>query len=428
MFRMTAVQRDHVWALVIAPRRSIAIELLSTLRHAGRLAGVSVEYRSGPDVLVPPKRKAVCLVTAKHLFESFCQSSPPGTISGIDLVVCENLEQLSPSYELAVSLLRHATQSSSTRFIGISNSLNDPDDLADWLAVDSYALHSLKPRDRDQSLAVNVSTISIPYSSTFMKALAKPVYGVIKGAETAIVFVPSRGHCRTVALDLLTQSALEVGLTRGFLPTTVSNDGFDVFLRQFQSSLYHDFVSKGVGFFHDGVEREEQKAMLQLFAEGVLRVLIVPHDACWSIPVRAEVVAVMGCQYLQRGSGGTDRQVHDYELTEVAHMQGRAVRQFGTGAFYLFCQPEAKDTYTRFLNDGLPLESSLLESRELETWLRTRSETSSFKEEQVVDALSFSYLARRIKSNPSYYDCDPTDENLPRFVDALLTKIRVTES
>ena len=424
------VQRRHVWALVIAPRRAIANELLSTLRHAGRLAGVSVEYRSGPNALIPPKSKAVYLITAKHLLESFYQSGSPTTISGIDLVVCESLEQLSPSYELAVSLLRHATQSSSTRFIGISNSLNDPNDLADWLAVDSYALHSLKPSDRDQSLAVNVSTISIPYSSTFMKTLAKPVYGVIKDAETAIVFVPSRGHCHTVALNLLTQSALEVGLTRGFLPSTVYNDGFDVFLHRFQNSLYHDFVSKGVGFFHNGVEREEQNAMLQLFAEGVLRVLIVPRDACWSIPVRAEVVVVMGCQYLQPGSGGADRQVHDYELTKVAHMQGRAVRQFGTGAFYLFCQPEAKDTYTRFLNDGLPLESSLLESQELEAWFRTRSKTSSFNEEQAVDALSFSYLARRIKSNPSYYDCTPTDdlENLTRLVDALFTKIRVAES
>jgi len=427
---MTAIQRHHIWALVIAPRRAIAIELLSTLRHAGQLVGVSVEYKTGPNALVPPKRKAVYLVTATHLLESFCRSSSSPTISGIDLVICENLEQLNPSYELAVSLLRHATQSYPTRFIGISNSLNDPNDLADWLAADSYALHSFKPRDRDQSLAVNVSTISIPYSSAFIKALAKPAYSVIKSAETAIVFVPYRGHCQTVALDLLTQSALEVGSTRGFLPSAVSDDDFDVFLHQFQNSPYYDFVSKGIGFFHDGVPKEEQNTMLQLFAEGVLRVLIVPRDACWAVPVRAEVVVVLGCQYLQPGSGGADRQIRDYELTEVTHMQGRAVRQFGAGTFYLFCQPEAKDTYTRFLNDGLPLESSLLESPELERWLKSRSSVSSLNEQQVVDALSFTYLARRVESNPSYYDCSPMDENIniSRLVDALLTRIRANEN
>ncbi|KAF8623442.1 hypothetical protein AX15_006384 [Amanita polypyramis BW_CC] len=424
----TVVQRPDTWVLVVVPRRSTATELLSVLRHTGRLAGVRVEYKSGPNVLSQPKGKSVYVVTAAQVFDTFHRLSSSGTVTGLDMVVCENLEQLNPGYELAISLLRHATQSSPTRFIGISNSLFDPNDLANWLGADPYAVHSFKPRDRDQSLAVKVSTISIPYSASLIKAMAKPVHNVIKEAETAIIFVPSRGHCRTVALDLLTQSALEAESTTGYLPSTISNDGLDGFIHQFENSAHYDFVTKGVGFFHDGIERKEQNFMLQLFAESILRVLVVPHEACWAIPVRAEAVVVMGCQYLQSGSEGEDRQVRDYELTEVAQMQGRAIRQFGRGSFHLFCQPEAKDTYTRFLNDGLPLESSLLKSPELEMWLRTRLENPSFSEQQAIGALSFTYLARRVESNPSYYDCTQKEGNLDRVVDTLLTRIRTSES
>jgi antiviral helicase SLH1 len=418
------VQRRYTWALVIVPKRSVAAELLSMLRPAGNFLGVSVENRTSSNTLTPPERKAVYVVTAKNLFQAFFHSRQVNNLRGLGVVICEGLDQLTPNYELAISLLRHATQSFPTRFIGMSNSLNDPRDLADWLSVDSYGLHSFKPRDRDQSLTFEASSFSIPYSSSLLKAMAKPAHAAIKGAERAIVFVPSRGNCRAVALDLLTQSALEAGSTAGYLPDTVSDNDLEIILHRLADSPYYDFLSKGVSFFHEGIDKKEQNIILQLFLEGVLRVLIVPREACWSLPVRAEVVIVMGCQYLQSGPNGTDRQVRDFELIEVVRMQGQAVRQYGDGRFYLFCQPEAKDTYTRFLNDGLPLESSLLETPELETWFKAQMEGPSFNEKQALEMLSFTYLARRIETNPSYYGCMPSDENLSRAVGDIFARIR----
>ncbi|KAM6495763.1 Sec63 Brl domain containing protein [Amanita muscaria] len=425
---MTVIQPHFAWALVVAPRKSVATELLSTLRRAGILANVSIENRTSSNALVPPDRKAIYVVTAGNLLQALFQTSPANSIPGLDLVICENLEQLSSNYELSISLLRHATQSFPTRFIATTNSLNDPHDLADWLSVGPYGLHSFKPSDRDQSLTVNTSSFSIPYSSSLMKAMAKPTHAAVREAQRAIVFVPSRGHCRTVALDLLTQCALEAESTAGYLPGTVSEAEFQLIQHRFASSSYYDFISKGVSFFHGGLDRKEQNLMLQFFVEGILRVLIVPREACWSLPVRADVVVVMGCQYLQSGVEGSDRQIRDYEVNEVVEMQGHAVRQFGLGQFYLFCQPETKDTYTRFLNDGIPLESSLLETSELETWLRSRVHDPTFDERQALDILSFTYLARRIKSNPSYYDCSSGDDGPSRVVDRILGKFKQTRA
>jgi hypothetical protein len=86
-----------------------------------------------------------------------------------------------------------------------------------------------------------------------------------------------------------------------------------------------------------------------------------------------------------------------------------------------FCQAEDKDTYMRFLEGGLPLESQLLHSDQLRQWYkhhRSRGHISS--KHEGVQALSLTFLAQRIVSNPTYYDCKGTrDEHLSRIIDEL---------
>jgi antiviral helicase SLH1 len=133
----------------------------------------------------------------------------------------------------------------------------------------------------------------------------------------------------------------------------------------------------------------------------------------------------MGTQYVHVEGEDADRQLRDYALIELVRMQGRAVLHTGSGHFHLFCQAEAKDTIARFLNDGLPIESQLLQTSDFATWFDLQKRNlGSLQEQQIVDALSFTFLARRLVSNPVYYDCTSTSrgENLSRVVDRLFTK------
>jgi antiviral helicase SLH1 len=307
----------------------------------------------------------------------------------------------------------------------LSNSLNDPTDLAAWLGVDSLALHSFRPNDRDQSLTFFTQTFTTPQSAPLFKAMAKPAHAAIQAAkpeESAIVFVPSRGQCLLVAFDLITQSALGNEMEKGYLPPGIREDALESYLVRLQDQSLGHLVSKGVGIFHDGIHKPDRNLMLDLYTEGIVRLLIVPRESCWTLPVRAAVVVVMGTQYLHADVERSERQLHDYELTELVRMQSRAVQHSGSGHFNLFCQAESRDTITRFLNEGLPLESRLLESRELMDWYREqRLANRIVDKEQGVEALSFTFLAQRIVSNPLYYDASSTslDENLSRIVDRL---------
>lgn len=357
---------------------------------------------------------------SKHLPDS---SKRP--LDGLHLVLCENMELLDAPYELGVSALLRATQRLPTRYVGISSSLNDPADLAVWLNADPQALHSFRPVDRDQSLVVSTHTFTIPQSAALFKAMAKPAHMAIRGApgEPAVVFVPSRSQCRSIALDLITQCALEMETTRGYLSDDVSPDALEHYLARLQDRSLVDFVTQGIGFFHDGIPRQDRILILELYTEGIVRVLVVPHDSCWSLPVRAATVVVMGTQYLHIALDGSERQLRDYTLEELSRMQGRAVRHNGAGHFHLFCQAEAKDTILHFLNDGLPLESNLLDEDELRSWYTNQRKQGTIRNKQDgIDALSFTFLSHRLQTNPVFYDASSEggkSDRLSRIVDDL---------
>jgi antiviral helicase SLH1 len=428
LFRMTTLKStSDSWVLVVAPRRSIAMEMISDLRGFAKLTGVTLDLVSSQNALVKIKGKAVRVVTAPDLLTAMSQWDPKARLAGPDLVVCESLEQLDSAYELGISLLRHVTQTSPTRFVGFSNCLNDPTDLAAWLEVDPYALYSFRPSDRDQALTFNTQTFTIPHSASLFKAMAKPAHAAIQSAgpgESAIVFVSFRGQCRVTATDLITQCSLEMETEKGYLPLDYRKDFLEDCLVRLQDQTLVHFVSRGVGFFHDGIRKPDRNLMLELYVEGIIRVLVVPRECCWTLPVRATVVVVMGTQHFYAETEGSEHQLRDYELAELIRMQGRAVRHSGIGYFNLFCQAEAQDTFTHFLNEGLPMESRLLETRDLELWYKDqRSKGAISDRQQGLEALSFTFLARRIVSNPVYYDASLTslDENLSRIVDKLET-------
>jgi antiviral helicase SLH1 len=402
----------------------MAIETIADLRQPCRRLGIDLETIVAGNTLRKVSRRTIRVIAASHL-PGAISSAPSSSLEDLSLVVCDSLEQLHPAYELGVSLLRHATQAQATRFVGFSASLNDPADLAGWLSVDAFALHSFRSRDRDQSLSMTTQTFTIPQSAALFKAMTKPCHAAIKTAaahEAAIVFVPSRGQCRNIALSLITHARLESDTGRGYLMASIPEEVLDHHLARLRDSTLRDFIANGVGFFHDGVRREDRGLMLELFAEGIIRVLLVSREACWTVPVRANVVVVLGTQYLHVDPVRDERQYRDYSHTEIVRMQSRAIQHNELGRFFLFCQAESKDTYTRFLDDGLPLESELDASDELVKWYRQERRSGRIAGKQAaVDALSWTFMARRLVSNPAYYDAEggSTDEFLSRLVDRL---------
>ena len=377
-----------------------------------------------PDALVLQRGKGIRITTPQCLLGALRHSAGREWLVDLQMVVCEHLELLDACYELAVSLLIHHTQTLAVRFVGLASCLNDPADLGRWLNVPSRALFSFRPSDRDQALSVKAVPFTTPHSVALFKAMAKPAHAAIRDAgpaATALLFVPSRSQCQSVAADLITQCAVDIE-TRGFLGRDVSTEDLEPYLARLHNAALSDLISHGIGIFHEGVHRADLALTLQLFLEGIIRVLIVARDACWTVPVRTGVVIVMGTQYIQVESN-SQKQVREYSLQEVARMQACATRPSQSGVFHLFCQAGQRDTYMHFLSEGLPLESELMTDTEpIEDWLQDQRNKGQIVDKQdCVESFSFTFLIRRMETNPVYYDAPVggRDETISRWIDRI---------
>ncbi|KAH7105461.1 Sec63-domain-containing protein [Auriculariales sp. MPI-PUGE-AT-0066] len=412
-------------ALVVCPTRHAAKESLFILRRLCKAVGAAVEPAFTPDTLKQRRGPGskVFVVTAACLAAAL----PFRAADWQDLrsVVCDDLHLLDAQYEMAVSFLMHATQNRPVRFLGIADSLDDPSGLADWLRVDRQSLHCFRPTDRDQALAINTRTFNIPFSAALFKAMAKPLFNAIMARppdSTTLVFVPSRYHCVVVGSDLITQCASQLN-TRGFLGQNTTREAVQPYAERLADRALVELLLSGIGVFHEGVSKSDQTLILQLYLEGVVRVLIAPREACWSVPVRASTVVAMGTQYTRVRDGG-DRQVVDYGPQEVVRMLGKAIAHGQPGHFHLFCPAESLDTFMRFINQGLTLESRVQESDLVRNWLNAaRGDGSIAGKQDAMDALSFTYLAKRLQINPAYYDSSEIerDDALSRILDNFWT-------
>jgi antiviral helicase SLH1 len=371
----------------------------------------------------------------------------------LSLVVFDDLHLMDAEYEMLIMRVLEGSQRANTRIIGCTASLYDGNDLGEWLRVPDTGRFLFRPTDRSTALTTVVQPFSIPQSPTLMKSMVKPVYAAIKSnlQEGAIVFVPSLKQCRPVAMDLVTRSGMEMDLN-GFLPQ--GDLDMESIASRFITKELIEPLLHGIGMWWAGLHPGDSVRMLQLFASGLLRALIVPRESCWTLkapPVGA--VIVMGAQYVEVQSAGrnSDKRTRNYNLQELVQMQSFAARPRletvamrnhvggATGRFYLLCQAEQQEIYLKFLNEGLPLESSLvatLEDRpfsgdyalkamldDVSTWsedvLRKPRQPTR---QDFMDILSWSFLAKRIRSNPIYYDASLglESERMSRLVDGFL--------
>ena len=422
--------------LLITPHRHSARELSSRLQATfSAQTGVSFPLLLRPADFEAQSHSqgSVSLTHPQALLTRLSSATPIDSWArGLSLIVLDDLHLLDAEYELAVSRLLAASKVADVRVVGLASSLNDPVDLGAWLGVDVMSILSFRPKDRGSALGTTVQTFNLPHSATLFKAMGKPTFDAINGTGAssttggsgggrapAIVFVPSRAQTISVANDLITQSGTSMSIN-GFLST--SPDQLEPYLGRLRDRTLVDPLLSGIGIYHDALSPTDIALVLELFASGIIGVLVVPREACWTLPVRAGTVVVMSTQYMSLKPGesfksGGDRQIKNYSMQELFRMQSFAVQPIPspnnpvasevTGRFVLLCQAEHRDSFVRFLADGLPLESTLHTTPGLRNAIQAEMRRGNILTRQDgVDFLSHTFLARRVRSNPTYYEVE----------------------
>ena len=56
-------------------------------------------------------------------------------------------------------------------------------------------------------------------------------------------------------------------------------------------------VAYGIGFLHDGLSSEEQRAVSDLHSSGAIQVLVVTHSMCWALSLQSHLCVLMDTQF-----------------------------------------------------------------------------------------------------------------------------------
>ena len=422
-------------SLVLSPNLVLARQLHSFLTHdlqcttplhsiSLHLAPRQTDFEAFINPTIGIEKHIIIVSHPKAVSRLLDRETTTTFVSALSLVISDELDALHPDYELLLSYLLTAT-GSQTRFIGFSAPLLDVRDLAAWLKVEPLHTYAFHPSSRPSSIITSTTTFNLSHSPGLLKAMVKPAYDTMRLISgTSLCIVPHRAQCFITMGDFLTHSATD-------LNKFVSMD--EESLRHYTAKVLDPKIAEGLlhGFaiLSESMHPTDQVISQHLFQTGAVRVLIVPREACYKLTLTANLVIVMGTQYAAAQPDTKDWRIINYPLNDLLRMQTRAIGQSQneSGQFAIFTQPDMASSISRFLTEGLPLESPLFESDVLLHAILSSALSDNMPDRQAcLDAIAVTFLGQRLGSNPTYYGCEAITRqgNISRFVDSILENCR----
>ncbi|QHO44722.1 U5 small nuclear ribonucleoprotein kDa helicase [Arachis hypogaea] len=300
-----------------------------------------------------------------------------------------------PVLEVIVSRMRYIASQveNKIRIVALSTSLANAKDLGEWIGATS---HGLLP------LEIHIQGVDIANFEARMQAMTKPTSAAIvqhaKNAKPALVFVPTRKHVHTTAVDLITYSGAD-STEKPFLLR--SPEELKPFLDKISDKMLKATLQEGVGYLHEGLNNLDYDIVTQLFEAGWIQVCVLSSSMCWGVTLSAHLVVVMGTQYYD----GCENAQSDYPVTDLLQMMGHASRPLvdSSGKCVILCHAPRKEYYKKFLYEAFPVESHL--HHFLHDNLNAEIVAGVIENKQdAVDYLTWTFMYRRLTQNPNYYN------------------------
>lgn len=407
----------------------------------------------------------IAVASAEKFYLWLSRSESIEDLLRVSLVIVDDLHLLSDHrgchLELVIArlnILKSTDNRIHFRYLGISNTVSNAQDLAGWLGIKRFAAYNFES-STTRPIQLETHIISFPERrySPRMTSMNKPIFKAMmkhNPDDPTLIFVASKKQCNLTALDLISclahysshsekrwlhieQTALESLLTR------VQHDDLK-FALEF-----------GIGILYPSMQLSDRKTVEELFQYQKIQVLICTTNYAWDSSFRARLVVVKGTEHYDTE---LERFV-DFPPADVMQMLGCAGRPNldSTGIALLMLRDTYKEFYKKFLYEPFPVESNLMRMDEVvlrnyllpekpitdippveikdldgfglddgikpEIVSRSKAERKAELLEckkYAMERLSQSFLARRIERNPSYYginDATRTEVFLSRFLD-----------
>ncbi|GAB1315431.1 ATP-dependent DNA helicase MER3 [Madurella fahalii] len=295
---------------------------------------------------------------------------------------------------------RMKTIGANVRFVALSATVPNSDDIAKWLGRNhtNQQLPAHRETFGEEFRPVKLQKFVYGFESssndfTFDKFLGQKLPGLISRhaqQKPILVFCFTRKSCENTAAIL---AEFASGRPDGENLWPVPSQRVPVISRELQ-----EIVKFGVAFHHAGLDTQDRSVIEQNFLKGQLGVICCTSTLAVGINLPCHTVVLKGTV------GFTDERLEEYSDLEVMQMLGRAGRpQFDDSAIAIILTRAAnKARYQKMVTGQETLESTLhlnlIEHLNSEICLGTISNLSSAK-----TWLGGTFLSVRLRHNPGYY-------------------------
>ena len=402
----------------IAPLKSLARERLNEWKKklGGGLGWCVLELSGDTSVDSGRMNKADVLICTPEkwdlLSRGWMEEGRGKVVKDVGLLVIDEIhllgEERGAVLEAIVSRTRYIDKD--TRIIGLSTALANPRDLGEWLGITFEAggsrglgggigCYNFRPSVRPIPMEVHIQGFPGRHYCPRMATMNKPCYASIKEhspTKPVIIFVASRRQTRLTALDLINLAAGDEN------PRLFLHDEVDAVVETIRDAALKHCLNFGIGLHHAGLDSNDRDTVEKLFLQGTIQVLVATATLAWGVNLPAHLVIVKGTEFFD---GKTHRYV-DYPVTDVLQMMGRAGRpQFDTkGLAVVLVQEGKKNFYKKFLYEPFPVESCL-EARLCDCLNAEIAIGTIHSVEDCIKYMEWTYYWRRLKQNPSFYNC-----------------------
>ena len=423
-----AVQAEEFKIVYVAPMKALAAEITEKLGR--RLAWLGVKCREYTGDMHLTKTEIIqtqIIVTTPEKWDVVTRKGTGDTelVQKVRLLIIDEVHMLHDERGAVLESLVARTQrqvestQSLIRVVGLSATLPNYVDVADFLGVNKYAGlfyfdASFRPVPLEQHFIGVKGKAGTRQSRDNLDQVAfDKVREMLELDHQVMVFVHSRRDTQGTA-KMLHEKAVEQACVDLFDPS--GHERYEAAMKDLRSTKgreLRDLVPKGIGIHHAGMARSDRNLMERLFGEGVLKVLCCTATLAWGVNLPAAAVVIKGTQVYSAQDG----KFVDLGILDVLQIFGRAGRpQFEDIGIGMICTTQDKLThYLTAVTDQLPIESrfsaKLVDNLNAEIALGT---VTSIPE--AVKWISYSYLFVRMKRNPMAYGIEWSEYDNDRML------------
>ncbi|EPS99015.1 hypothetical protein FOMPIDRAFT_1031123 [Fomitopsis schrenkii] len=304
---------------------------------------------------------------------------------------------------LEVILSRMKLRGSSIRFVVVSATVPNIEDVASWIGDGTLNRSATIMQFGEEYRPCKLTKIvyGIPHKReqndfAFQKTLDYRLFGILQQHsmnKPIMVFCSTRKGVLGTAQQIMKEyeaAGDKKQILPWFRPSRIENT--------FQDKSLQKLATCGIGIHHAGMSIEDRRATEDLYIKKVLRIVFATSTLAVGINLPAHTVILKGVKVFQNNA------LQEYSDLDVMQMMGRAGRpQFDKeGVAIIMCESELEAKYKALVQGQTVLESclhlTLSEHINSEVGLGTITDLATAKE-----WLHNSFLYRRIQKNPKHY-------------------------